>query len=356
MNPWIMQTGINPTLIDAMPAESADARIRPAAPLCLACRATVQTSSVGLFDTRFGIPGEFEAQRCQRCGLEQIFPMPSPRRLKELYERYYNFGGEQNTIYTRLRQWYFSSLLHTLWASLDGDISFYLRKGKGRLLDIGCNEGRGLKIWARNGFKVEGLELNERAAAVARRLGFKVHTTPLEQFTPSEQFDVAVVANVLEHSLDPDQMLRNIHRILKPGGQIWISCPNSRSWLRSLCGRYWINWHAPFHIVHLSHSTLEAMLTRACFADIRTRQITPALWVTHSAIALMFSRSGRPTRQLRNPALVLGLMLFARLLLFPILFVGNRLGKGDCLITVATSQDSAVREKADEGVLEFTKG
>jgi hypothetical protein len=38
------------------------------------------------------------------------------------------------------------------------------------LLDVGCNEGRGLSLCADNGFQAEGLELNEAAAALARRL------------------------------------------------------------------------------------------------------------------------------------------------------------------------------------------
>jgi SAM-dependent methyltransferase len=301
----------------------------------------LETSTDGLFDTRFGIAGNCEARRCQKCGLEQLSPIPRAARLKVLYERYYNFGGEHDTLYTRLRDQFFSSPLHRLWAFFDGDISFYTRKGTGRLLDIGCNEGRGLTIYARNGYTVEGLELNEMAAAVARRKGFAVHTSTLERFAPDTLFDVAVLSNVLEHSLDPAQMLCDVRRILKPGGQVWISCPNSRSWLRSFFNKYWINWHVPFHIVHFSPSTLEATLRSTGFTKTQIRQITPSLWVASSAIARMFARRGQPTRQLRNPFLVCALMLIARLVFFPLLILGNRCGRGDCLIAIATAGQSA---------------
>jgi SAM-dependent methyltransferase len=317
-----------------MPSASSDS-------VCVVCSGFLEASATGLFDTRFGIPGEGEARRCPECGWEQLFPLPTAARLKDLYERYYNFGGEHDTLYTRLRERFFSTYLHRLWAFLDGDISFYTRKGSGLLLDIGCNEGRGLTIYSLNGYKVEGLELNEMAAAVARRKGFAVHTATLERFTPDTLFDVAVLSNVLEHSLDPVQMLSDVRRILKPGGQVWISCPNSRSWLRSFFKKYWINWHVPFHIVHFSPSTLETTLTRGGFTNAQVCQITPSLWVASSVIARMFARPGHPTRQLRNPFLVFALMLVARLVCFPLLIVGNRCGRGDCLIAIATAEQSA---------------
>ena len=270
--------------------------------------------------------------------MEQLFPVPTPDELKALYERYYNFGGEHDTLYTRLRDWFFASPLHRVWAFLDGDISFYMRKGTGRLLDIGCNEGRGLQIYRRNGYAVEGLELNERAAAVARSKGLAVDTATLERFRPATAFNVAVLSNVLEHSLDPAQMLRDVRRILKAGGQVWISCPNSRSWLRFCFGRYWINWHVPFHIVHFSPDTLAQMLKEAGFENVQTRQITPSLWVASSVIAGLFAKVGQPNRQLRNPFLVFVLMLVARFLFFPLLILGNMRGRGDCLIVTATAE------------------
>jgi len=297
----------------------------------------MERSVSNVFDTRFGIPGMSEAMRCQSCGLEQSFPIPSQVVLTALYERYYNFGGEHDTCYTRLRDWFFASPFHRLWAFLDGDISFYTRNGVGRLLDIGCNEGRGLEIYNRNGYVVEGLELNERAAAVARTKGFTVHTALLGQFAPTTPFDVAVLSNVLEHSLDPSQMLADVRRILKPGGKVWISCPNSRSWLRSCFGRYWINWHVPFHIVHFSSETLETVLTGAGFRNIKIRHITPSLWAASSVIAWLFAKPGKPNRQLRNPVLVLVLMLVARFLFFPLLILGNMLRRGDCLIVTGTA-------------------
>jgi 2-polyprenyl-3-methyl-5-hydroxy-6-metoxy-1,4-benzoquinol methylase len=256
--------------------------------------------------------------------------------LKTLYYTYYNFGGETGTLYTRWRERFLFSFLNRLWTRLDGDVAFHQRHGTGRLLDIGCNEGRGLRIFARNGFEVEGLELNEIAAAVARNAGFHVYTCPFEEFNPTNGYDVAVLSNVLEHSLNPLEMLREVHRILDPRGQVWISCPNAASWLRGAFGSSWLNWHVPFHVVHFSSKALRRLLADTGFAKIEIKQITPALWVAQSILVFLFAGKGKKTRQLRNPFLTLFLMTVARFVFFPVLWLGNRLGRGDCLQAVAT--------------------
>jgi SAM-dependent methyltransferase len=152
----------------------------------------------------------------------------------------------------------------------------------------------------------------------------------------SAAYDVLVLSNVLEHARDPKKVLVNVRGNLNPGGQLWISCPNSRSWLRKVFGRSWINWHVPFHISHFSAETLRRLLTDAGFRNVETHQITPALWVTQSSIAWLFAREGRKNGQLRNPFLTVSLMVLARFVLFPALWLGDRTGRGDCLLVFAT--------------------
>jgi SAM-dependent methyltransferase len=164
-----------------------------------------------------------------------------------------------------------------------------------------------------------------------------VHTELLEEFRPSAIFDVAVLSNVLEHSSNPVRMLRDVRRLLNPGGQVWISCPNSRSWWRSLFGAKWINWHVPFHILHFSPDALVALLRNEGFVGVELRNVTPSLWIASSIITRLFASKSKPTRQLRNPFLLFGLMLAVRVLLFPVLFVCNRWHRGDCLVVTATS-------------------
>lgn len=305
---------------------------------CLVCLSPLVVGNEEFYDTRFGIATPYRIGRCDHCHLEQTVPLPTIDNLKFLYEKYYNFGGETNTVessYVRLRKFLQNSHLWNLWLSIDGDISFHSLRGEGRLLDVGCNEGRGLIQYKKSGFLPEGLELNDKAANVARRKGFIVHSNLIEIFEPECKYDVVVLSNVLEHSLNPSEMLSHVSRILNRDGQVWISCPNSQSWLRFLFGRFWINWHVPFHISHFSQKALASLLRNNGFNVIKAKQITPALWVSHSILAWLFSKPGIPTNRLRSTAVVACLMLLIRVLGFPLLWLGNRVDKGDCLLFIA---------------------
>lgn len=299
---------------------------------CVACGGRTVAALCDVFDVRFGIDALYDIRSCQNCGMEQLQPMPGIDQLTGYYNAYYNLGGMRGSTYATARESFLYSGLYRAWLFLDGDPSFHSLQGSGRLLDIGCNEGRGLLFFRKNGFNAEGLELNDVAAAMARSKGFVVYSGNLDDFHPSQPYDVAVLSNVLEHSLDPRKMLSNVFGVLRPGGEVRISCPNSLSWLRRLFGRHWINWHVPFHVVHFSGNSLRRLLRESGFEVIDVRQETPALWVAYSLIARLFSRYAKVTAQLRNPLLVAGLMLLIRGTLFPLLWLGNKLGRGDCLV------------------------
>jgi hypothetical protein len=105
---------------------------------CITCDTKVTAELQNVFDTRFGIEKAWDICRCMVCGTKQTIPIPLSDELKRLYETYFNFGGEKETIYTRFRRLFFSSKLYRFWLAIDGDISLHSQKGTCRLLDVGC--------------------------------------------------------------------------------------------------------------------------------------------------------------------------------------------------------------------------
>jgi 2-polyprenyl-3-methyl-5-hydroxy-6-metoxy-1,4-benzoquinol methylase len=306
---------------------------------CQHCYNKVSKIKEGIYDTRFGVEGSFDIYKCEACKLVQLEIDSVKYDSKKLYETYYNFGGSKKFFYTKLRTAFFNSRLYRFWILIDGDISFHSRRGQGKLIDIGCNEGRNLQIYENNGFSVEGFEVNEQAATEAKNNGYKVHNQSMETFLPNKEYDIAVLSNVLEHSIGPRKLLKNINKILNPGGRVWISVPNIDSWQRYIFDRYWINWHVPFHVFFFSVSTITTLLNSSGFGVVKSSYSTPSLWMAQSIIAALFSNCGKKNNAQRFPVLLGFLLLLIRIFLFPILCFGNLIGRGDCLIIEAFKKD-----------------
>jgi SAM-dependent methyltransferase len=98
----------------------------------------------------------------------------------------------------------------------------------GRMLDLGCGDGGILWLARRDGFEVEGVELDpEHAALVQRTLGFPVTASDIGSYggTPGA-YDVVLLTHVLEHLPDPVAALVKIRDLLKPGGVSVLEFPN----------------------------------------------------------------------------------------------------------------------------------
>ncbi|MBK8596947.1 MAG: class I SAM-dependent methyltransferase [Holophagales bacterium] len=97
------------------------------------------------------------------------------------------------------------------------------------VLDVGCGEGVfGASLEAR-GARVTGIELDERAAEVAARRLSRVLSVRAEEAVGSLDVrpDVIVLADVLEHLVDPAGVLRTLREALSPGGRLVFSVPNA---------------------------------------------------------------------------------------------------------------------------------
>ena len=100
------------------------------------------------------------------------------------------------------------------------------------LLDIGCAYGPFLAAAAEGGFSPMGIDPAEDAIRyVAKKLKLPAFSGFYPNFTHKEvrreaHFDAVTLWYVLEHFMRPQEVLREIHRILKPGGVLAFSTPS----------------------------------------------------------------------------------------------------------------------------------
>lgn len=116
-------------------------------------------------------------------------------------------------------------------------VDFPSYQGKA-LLEVGCGVGIDLVRFARAGAIATGIDLSVTAIDLARKnMKHNSLTANLEvmngesmQF-PDNSFDVVYAHGVLQYTADTNEMISEIHRVLKPGGEAIVMVYNRNSWL-----------------------------------------------------------------------------------------------------------------------------
>ena len=101
-----------------------------------------------------------------------------------------------------------------------------------RVLDIGCGDGSLSKIAESKFQEIHGCDIALTALQEAKIRGMRTICVDLNTIIPlpyqDESFDTITCLEVLEHVLDPLNLLRDFHRVLRPKGQVVLTTPNIR--------------------------------------------------------------------------------------------------------------------------------
>jgi SAM-dependent methyltransferase len=108
-----------------------------------------------------------------------------------------------------------------------------------RMLDIGSGAGVGADLIARTAAidHVVCIDLSIPALAEVRRRGFSPLVASAEGHKlpfPDKTFDIVMLDEVIEHLVDTDSIMEEIHRVLSDQGQLLISTPNLASWFNRI--------------------------------------------------------------------------------------------------------------------------
>jgi SAM-dependent methyltransferase len=102
-----------------------------------------------------------------------------------------------------------------------------------RILDVGCGDGSATSaLLARYpGHFVVGSDWSMMALGRARARGVPVVQAGIDSLPVADQrLDVVIMSELIEHLVDTDAALEEIHRVLRPGGTLLLSTPNLAAW------------------------------------------------------------------------------------------------------------------------------
>ena len=221
-----------------------------------------------------GLPDGLGIVECTDCGLTFMSPRPTQQEYVRFYETAEIYSVDSYSKRAESRTEFYSRRLRSIERE---------RRGKGKLLEIGCATGHFLKMARNAGWMVSGTEVSQLFQEHAEgRLGLDVRCGPdlaACHFSMGE-FDVVYSAHVFEHLLDPMATLVEVRRVLKPSGLLVLEVPyqfrSLRDRLRGCVmaltgpagqGRFYSPvFSAVHHVYFFSPRTLSAMVRKAGFS------------------------------------------------------------------------------------------
>ncbi|MCX6344919.1 MAG: class I SAM-dependent methyltransferase [Armatimonadetes bacterium] len=211
-------------------------------------------------------------EKCAGCGMKFMNPQHSDDYLRDLYGGYTELPSELADISSPKHDWRHS--VHAYYLSLVENYTL-----RGRLLSVGSGDGVEIDAAQRQGWEVEAYEFDPSLCAFLAD-SLKVHTWAgnFPDITcESDHFDCVYLHHVLEHPKRPQDFIRTIHRILRPGGVLFVACPNiespaarwktllGKSGLKKRRGRHYDTWH---HLFYYSPNVLKRLLEERFDFDV----------------------------------------------------------------------------------------
>ncbi len=136
---------------------------------------------------------------------------------------------------------------------------------KGKVLEVGCSTGLMLSLFQKKGWEVTGVEVSKKAAAVAKKKGLEIITTPFEDIDFNQKFDVVIFNHTLEHLKDPVSALQKAAKLLTNRGVLYIDLPNFSSFSANLQNVDWPLLLPNEHMWHFTFDSLNILLKKNGF-------------------------------------------------------------------------------------------
>lgn len=207
---------------------------------------------------------KFENVEKNKLGYWEIKTKPSEEELQEYYasEYYQQARGSFELEYSQGELDYFDAKIEQRWAVIRDRFP-----DNGTMLDVGCGEGYALSYFSKVGWKVKGLDFSREGVESKNPhcaeflVAGDVFDLLQEEQSSGNEYDVLWLQNVLEHVLDPIELMKSLRKLAKPGGVLVLTVPNDFSDLQlhliendHIDQDYWIA--PPDHLTYFSRDSL----------------------------------------------------------------------------------------------------
>jgi 2-polyprenyl-3-methyl-5-hydroxy-6-metoxy-1,4-benzoquinol methylase len=147
---------------------------------------------------------------------------------------------------------------------LDKKYSFIKKYLNGKILDVGCGEGAVTSFLHDKGLDIMGCDISKRAIKIARQkhpqITFLIKDFNTETNFMNESFDGIILFEVIEHIYDTNNLFKELNRITKIGGRLFITTPQMYLIKNLLISFLW-DWYFKPDSPHIRFYTLNSLKT-----------------------------------------------------------------------------------------------
>ncbi|MGA1978273.1 MAG: class I SAM-dependent methyltransferase [Bacteroidales bacterium] len=237
-------------------------------PLC-------DSANTGIFlrTSDYFLSGEsFELWKCSQCGFVFTYDPPDESNIGHYYE------SDDYLSHNDSAKGFFGIVYRAVRKLMLVRKTGMVRKASGlktgEFLDIGSGTGHFLSAMKNSGWRVRGIEINEKAREYSiSEFGLQVLAGDKVKSLQSQSLNVVTLWHVLEHFNDPFSLAEEIRRIIKPGGVCLIALPNSGSFDAEHYKEFWAAYDVPRHLWHFEPSTIDLYAKKTGFKVVGTRTL-----------------------------------------------------------------------------------
>lgn len=218
---------------------------------------------------------KYRIVKCGSCGLIYTNPMPSDENDNSFNELYHDW--DYHNIFTDNPE----KALEMARSEMVGQFNYWKSKNlmitdKGNFLDIGCGAGHILAAAKEMGWAPIGLEIDRNAfRETAKMWDLDIRSTYLSEANFADNyFDWIRARYVFEHLPSPSDLLKDVFRVLEPGGILTIDVPNQNGFFSQLRvlrgkeqgqGQFYGYLDPPLHVIGYSPKTMKLLLLKNGF-------------------------------------------------------------------------------------------
>lgn len=250
--------------------------------------------------------GPFQVVTCRQCGLVYVTPRLQGEALAAVYDEGYWKSDDPKlrgyADYAREADLYLKTFRRRMAL-----VSRWL-PARARVLDVGCAAGYFLRVLQEHGHDVHGVELSQAIAVEAiKALGQeRVHIGTLDDAVAAmdyrpQSFDLVTMWDVVEHIPEPQQVLRRVRELIKPGGRFLLETQNVASRWARLLGRRWHHYKHDEHLYHFTPTTIRRLLDDCGFRVLDLGSAYAGKYVSFGFLAERAGRLGRIPGLLAKP-------------------------------------------------------